>query len=44
MKDGKVRQVFSRSGYQWDGGRHKVKMNEGEYGGCVLYSCMKIEE
>jgi hypothetical protein len=25
-------------------GRHKEKMNEGEYGGCILYSYLKIEE
>jgi hypothetical protein len=26
------------------GGRHKEKVNEGEYGGYILYSYMKIEE
>jgi hypothetical protein len=23
--------------------RHKERMKEGKYGGCTLYSCMKIE-
>jgi hypothetical protein len=25
-------------------GRHKERGNEGEYGGCILYSYMKMEE
>jgi hypothetical protein len=28
-------------GWQWEGGRHKKRMKEGEYGGCILYSCIK---
>jgi hypothetical protein len=44
MKDRRVKQVFSGGGYQWEGGRHKKRVNEGEYGGCILYSYMKIEE
>jgi hypothetical protein len=26
------------------GGGHKGRANEGEYGGCILYPYMKIEE
>jgi hypothetical protein len=26
------------------GGRHKEEVKEDEYGGCILYSCMKIEQ
>jgi hypothetical protein len=26
------------------GKRHKERVNEGGYGGCILYSYMKIEE
>jgi hypothetical protein len=44
MKDGRVKQVFSRDGYQCGRGGHKESVNESEYGGCILYSYMKIEE
>jgi hypothetical protein len=27
-----------------EGGRHKEKVDEGEYGGCILYSYIKTEE
>jgi hypothetical protein len=43
MKDGKVKQVFSRNGYQWEEGGHKKRMNEREFAGCILYSYWKIE-
>jgi hypothetical protein len=39
----RVKWVFSRGGCQWDRGGHKERVNEGEYGGCILYSYMKIE-
>jgi hypothetical protein len=34
-----------RSGgvHQWERGEHKESVNEGEYGGCTLYSCTKME-
>jgi hypothetical protein len=38
-KDRKVKQVFYGGGYQWEG----IRVNEDEYGGCILYSYMKIE-
>jgi hypothetical protein len=44
MKSRKIKQVLSRGGYQWKGGGHKERVNEGEDGECILYSCMKIEE
>jgi hypothetical protein len=31
-------------GYQWEGGRHKERVNDGECGICILYSCVKIEK
>jgi hypothetical protein len=42
-KDGQEGKVFSRGGYQWEMGGPKERVNEGEYGGCNLYSYMKIE-
>jgi hypothetical protein len=36
-------EVFSIGGHQWEEAGHKEGGNEGEYGGCILYSCMKIE-
>jgi hypothetical protein len=44
MKDRKVKQVPSRSEYQWGGGKEDERGKEGESGGCALYSHMKIEE
>jgi hypothetical protein len=44
MKDGKVKQVLTGNEYQWEREEHKERMKEGEHGGCILYSCMKIEE
>jgi hypothetical protein len=38
MKDWRGKQVFSRGGYQWEWRGHKERVNEGEYGGCILYS------
>jgi hypothetical protein len=38
--------VFSGRGrYPWEGGDgHKERVNEGEYGGCILYPYMKTKE
>jgi hypothetical protein len=44
MKGKKVKHLFSRGGDQWEVGGHKEKVNECEYGECVLYSYMRIEE
>jgi hypothetical protein len=43
MKDRKVKQVLSGGWYQQDRGKHKGRVKEGEYGGCIMYSCMKME-
>jgi hypothetical protein len=42
MKDRKVKQVFLGVGTSW-GIRASGKADEGEYGGYILYSYMKIE-
>jgi hypothetical protein len=34
--------VLSRGGYQWEEGKSTEWMKEAEYGGCILYSCMKM--
>jgi hypothetical protein len=39
----KVKQVLSRGGHHWGWG-HRKSVKEGEYGGCNLYSYVKIEE
>jgi hypothetical protein len=45
MKDRRVKQVFSRSGYQCEGvGKRKGQMRVNMVDGCILYSYMKIEE
>jgi hypothetical protein len=44
MKDRKVKQVLSRGRFQWEApGGHKKMVKEGNDGGNILYSCMKIE-
>jgi hypothetical protein len=43
MKDRKVKQVFSKAGYQWEVDGHKERIKEGEHGECSLHSYMKIE-
>jgi hypothetical protein len=30
--------------YQWEEREHKEGVKEGEYDGCILYSCMKREK
>jgi hypothetical protein len=41
-QEGKINLFWD--GYQWEGGGHKERGNEGEYGGCILYLYMQIEE
>jgi hypothetical protein len=43
MKDRKVKQVLSRSRYQWEGGGYKERVKEGEFAS-ILYSRMKTEQ
>jgi hypothetical protein len=35
MKEKRVKTAFSRGGYQW-GRRQRERVNEGEYGGCIV--------
>jgi hypothetical protein len=42
-KDRKIKLFLSGDVYQWEEGGNKERVNEGEYGGCILYSCVKIE-
>jgi hypothetical protein len=44
MKDRRVKQVLSGGEYQWEEGGQKERVKQGKYGGCSLYSCMKIEQ
>jgi hypothetical protein len=44
MEDRKIKRVLLGDGYLWKGVGHKKGVKEGEYGGCILYSCMKIEQ
>jgi hypothetical protein len=44
MKDSKVKQVLSGCWYQWERGRYKEGVEEGEYGGNFMYSYMKMEK
>jgi hypothetical protein len=41
MKDTRVKQIFSRGGYQGDRDRDKKRVNESKYGGCIFYTYMK---
>jgi hypothetical protein len=43
MENRKVKQVLSGGWYQWEGGGYKERVQEGEYGGNSMYSCMKVE-
>jgi hypothetical protein len=43
MKDRRVKQVFSRIGYQWEERGHQKRVSEVKFG-CVLYLHMKIED
>jgi hypothetical protein len=44
MKDRKVKLALSGSEYLREWGGNKERVKEGESGGCVLYSCVKIEQ
>jgi hypothetical protein len=44
MKDRKVKQVLFRGWHQWEGARHKKTVKESEYGGNIMYSCVKMEQ
>jgi hypothetical protein len=44
LKGRKTKQVLSRSGYQQEVGEQKLRIEEGEYGGCTLYLFMKTEQ
>jgi hypothetical protein len=43
-KNRKVKQVLPKDWYQWEGRGYKEKVLEGEYGGNIIYSCMKMEK
>jgi hypothetical protein len=40
MNDRKVKLILFEGGYQWEERWHKERVREGEYGTCILYSCM----
>jgi hypothetical protein len=42
--DRKEKQVLSRGWYQWEEGRHMIKVEEGEYDGNIMCSCVKMEK
>jgi hypothetical protein len=42
-EDRKVKQVLSGGQYQWEGSDIRKAVG-GEYGGIILYSCMKMEK
>jgi hypothetical protein len=44
MKDRYKKQFLSRAWYQWEGEEHKDRVKEGECGGNVMYSCMKMKQ
>jgi hypothetical protein len=44
MKDSRIKQGLLWGIYQCVEGGHKERVNEGEYGGCILYSYIKIKE
>jgi hypothetical protein len=44
VKDRKAKQILSGDRYHWEVGEPKKRVKEGKYGGCISYSCMKIEE
>jgi hypothetical protein len=41
VKERKVKQVLFESWYQWEGGAHKERVKEGEYGENIMYSRKK---
>jgi hypothetical protein len=44
MQDRKVKTIPVQGWVPVGGGGQKEKVKEGKYGGCTLYSCMKIEQ
>jgi hypothetical protein len=44
MENGKVKQVLSGGLAPMRGGGYKERVEEGEYGGDIMYSCMKMEK
>jgi hypothetical protein len=44
MKNWKVNQVLSESWHQWEGGGYQERMEDRDYGGNIMYSCVKIEK
>jgi hypothetical protein len=44
MKGRRVKKSFLEVVTSGRGGKQKKRVNEGEYGRCILYSYMKIEE
>jgi hypothetical protein len=44
MKDRNVKQVQAGEGTNGKVGGSKRRMKAGKYGGCMLYSCMKVEQ
>jgi hypothetical protein len=43
MRDRRYKEVISGGLVLVGRGAHKERVNEGKYGGCILYSFMKIE-
>jgi hypothetical protein len=44
MKDRKVKQVFFRGGYRWNGRGHKERVKEGKYSETMTYSSVSMEQ
>jgi hypothetical protein len=44
MKEKDVKQVLLESWYQWERGEHKDGVEEGKYGGHIMYLCIKMEK
>jgi hypothetical protein len=44
MKHRKVKWVLSWGWYLWEGGKYRERVKEGEYGGNIVYLCMKMEK
>jgi hypothetical protein len=42
--DKKIKPVLSWGGYKWEAGWHKERVKESKYGGCILYTYMKMEQ
>jgi hypothetical protein len=40
----KVKQVLSGDGSQWEERGYKERVQEGECGETIMYSCMKVEK